>query len=260
MTQPLYDIYFTGQLVEGTEPEVAKTNLAQLFKTNVHSISKLFNGKAQLLKRGVDKPAALKYKAALHKAGLLVAFKAHQATLAAEKPDTSNTQAAANVVTTPNDVVTPNNVITTPPNEAAQDFTLAPIGSDVLNENEKQKYEQQEIDTSNIKLASVFADPKPEHKDAPPAPDTSHISVANVGEDLLIDRPEAPLVLDFDLNDISIAPVGADLEQLHEDLPQVNPNINGISIAPLGSDLIPNGGKKRQPRPPNTDHITVADS
>lgn len=224
MDQPLYDIIFTGQLVDGVDTQTAKTNLATLFKTTPGNVEKIFSGKPQPLKRGVDKPQALKYKAALHKAGLLVSFRAHQQT-----NDTAQ-----------NDV-----------------WSLAPTGSDLLKANERQQTPGVEVDISNIKMVSAFMEPEPEVKPVPPAPDTGHLSVAAAGEDLLTERPETPPSPLLNLDDITLAPAGSDLEQLTEDLPPLDPDTSSISMANIGADILEGQVKKAPPAVPNTDHISV---
>jgi len=67
----LYDIYFAGQLVEEFDEAVVRENLAKLFKVNDVALEKLFSGKPQPIKRGVDKAGAIKYKTAMARAGAI---------------------------------------------------------------------------------------------------------------------------------------------------------------------------------------------
>ena len=233
MDQPLYDIFFTGQLVEGTDPQSAKQNLAKIFKTTPEAVAKLFTGKPKPLKRGIEKPEALKYKAALHKAGLLVAFKAHQV-------DTTPTEVTTNTSQT-------------------EDWSLAPVGKELLKANERHEIPERDIDTSNIKMVSDFAIPEPEPKLTPPAPNTSHLSAAAAGEDLIVDKPAPSPPPPLKLEGITLAPPGTDLEELHHDLPPLNPDISALSIAQLGVDILEGELKEPAPAAPNTDHISVVD-
>ncbi len=239
MDQPLYDIFFTGQLVEGTDPEPAKQNLAKIFKTTPEAVAKLFTGKPKALKRGIDKPEALKYKAALHKAGLLVAFKAHQPTPPAspivDAPENSRTESTTEL-----------------------DWSLAPPGDDLLKAGERREVTARDIDTSNIKMISAFADIEPETTTAPPPPDTSHLSAAAVGEDLLVDKPDDPPPLPLDLEGLSLAPPGTELEELHSDLQPLDPDISALSMAEPGADILAGETKPAPPAAPNTDHMSVA--
>jgi hypothetical protein len=254
MDQPLYDIYFTGELVEGIDANTAKTNLANLFKTSPESVAKLFNGKPQALKRGVDKTEALKYKTALHKAGLLVAFKAHQTTSTSESVENhSSTQHQDSYSETSASVATANHR-----NETA-DWSIAAVGSNLLNDNERASVKAIAIDTSNIKLVSVFSNPEPEPKAVPPAPNTSHLTLAAAGENLLVDKPPVPAPT-LNLDNLSLAPPGTELEQLHNDIAPLNPDISALSLAAAGTDILEGQVKKTPPPPPNTEHLSVVDN
>ncbi len=244
MSDQRYDIYFTGQLVEGVALETAKQHFTTLFKAAPDHVEKIFNGKPQLLKKDVSKEAALKYKSVLHKAGMMTAFKAHQSITQVEEPTAQENIAAQNTVTQ-----------TGEPTSA--EFSLAPVGSDVLKENERTIVEAKEIDTSNIKMVSAFMDLEPEPKEIPPAPDTSHISVAAAGADILAEKPHAPEAPPMNLDAITLAPPGTELEELHEELPELNPDTSQLSIAEAGADLLEGQIKPADPAPPNTDHISI---
>jgi hypothetical protein len=239
MDQQRYDIYFTGKIAGGISEEVAQQNLATLFKTSVDKISRLFNGKPQLLKKGMDKAATVKYKAAFEGAGLVVAFKK----VAAVTPVPASGQQVPST-----------------PVEAAGSMTLAPPGSDVLREDERIAIPEVTIDTSNIKLVSTFMEIEAQEKPATAPPDTSHIKVAEVGVDLLEEKPAPSPPLDLNLDDISLAPVGSDLEELHDDLPPLDPDISGITLAEVGADVLPDKEEKPVPPAPNIDHLSVADN
>lgn len=256
MDQPLYDIFFGGRLVQGTDPEQAKQAFAQLFKSSPDKVEKFFTGTPLPLKRGVDKAAALKYKSTLHKAGMIVVFRTHESEqtqdVADSNPQVSTTSTAAANTQAP---ITPQ---TTTPAQTEEEWSLAPVGSDVLNTSERQSVEERDIDTSAIKLASTFIEPEVEEKPAVPAPDTSHLSTAPVGEDLLIDKPEPTPPLPIDISSMDLAPPGSDLEQLKDDTPEINPDTSALSVAQAGAELL-EGQKKPEPPPaPNTDHIGLA--
>lgn len=252
MDQPLYDIFFGGQLVQGTDPEQAKQAFAQLFKSSPEKIEKFFTGKPLPLKRGVDKAAALKYKSTLHKAGMIVVFRAHEA----EQPQTAakNDALASATSAEATQAATPSSSI----DQTDEDWSLAPVGSDVLKDNERQTVEAREIDTSAIKMVSSFMEPEAEEKPVVPAPDTSHISAAPVGEDLLIDRPAPAPPLPIDTSDLDLAPPGSDLEQLKDDTPEIHPDTSALSVAAAGAELLEGQQKPAPPPAPDTDHIGLA--
>lgn len=246
----LFDIFFAGRLVQGVEQEQAKQNLAKLFKIDIAQAEKFFSGQPETIKRGVDKEQAMKYKAAMHKAGMIVQFKAHQ-------PDNQDIAAPA----TPAPAPTASDTQTQPTQaESTQEegLSLAPAGSDVLRPEEKRVFEESNIDVSAISLTSPFSET--ETRDAapePPAPDTSHISVAEVGEDLLLEKPDELPPLPLDLEHFSVAEVGADLEPLQEDKELLDPDISHLSTAPVGADILEEKQPDTAPPPPNTDHLKI---
>ena len=79
-------------------------------------------------------------------------------------------------------------------------------------------------------MVSPFAEVETEEKTAPSAPDTSHISVANVGEDMNPNR-SAPLPeLELDLSEFSVAETGATLVDKKEKADPPAPDTNHIKL------------------------------
>lgn len=68
-----YQVVFRGRLVPGQDPDLVKQNLAKLFKVDEARIGQMFSGKRQVLKKGLDRETADKYRALLKKAGAIVA-------------------------------------------------------------------------------------------------------------------------------------------------------------------------------------------
>ena len=65
-----FKIVFEGQLRTGVELETARLNLAQLFKTDVSGVDRLFTGKPVTIKRSLTRDDAQRYLAALNDAGV----------------------------------------------------------------------------------------------------------------------------------------------------------------------------------------------
>ncbi|WP_122571807.1 DUF805 domain-containing protein [Pseudomonas viridiflava] len=70
MAETHFKIVFEGQVRDGVEPEVAKANLARLFKSETAAVEKLFNGQPVALKRGLPHDEAEHYIKALYEAGV----------------------------------------------------------------------------------------------------------------------------------------------------------------------------------------------
>jgi uncharacterized membrane protein YhaH (DUF805 family) len=84
-----FKIVFEGQLRTGVEPQTARLNLAQLFKSDVSAIDRLFTGKPVTVKRGLTQDDAQRYLKALNDAGVEGRIEPEQPlTLSLEEIDT----------------------------------------------------------------------------------------------------------------------------------------------------------------------------
>jgi len=264
----LYDLYITGKLVEGVSPETARNDLAALFNTSADKVARYVTGQAAVFKRGIDKTEAMKYKGALHRVGILVAFKSHQreAESIATKPAEGS---SAKPVKVPSTNTTPDSADSSASsaadndnplrhNTAAMALSLAAVGSDVLTPEEKSHFVAANIDTSAIHMVSVFAEPEAPAPVAAVSPDTSHMSIAEAGAQLLVDKPEPPPPLPLNLDSISLAPTGASLDQLKENVSPLQPNTDGLNIAPVGADLLEGEQQPTPPATPDTSHLSLS--
>lgn len=221
----LFDIYFTGELVDGINSDQAKLGFAKLFNTSVVKVNKYFNGRPQLIKRGLSKAEAIKYKTALHHAGLMITVKNHQAASSSPKQTTASSAAYK--------VITPSNS-----DNITATLSVIDTGGDLLQESEKKPFIPANIDTSAIKLSSPFnLETTNINKPTIPAPDTSHLSVANVGADLIENPVPSPPPLPLELDQLSLAPVGATIETLKDKQPSLQPDTSHLSLANPGATL-----------------------
>lgn len=208
-----YRVVFEGQIAEGFSIGMVKKNLAKLFKADAERIATIFSGQAVVLKRNIDHPTALKYQAALQKAGAITTLKS----AAGEK--------------TPSVVETPQ-ASASSADPVENDWSIAPAGTELLRANERRQYEEANLDVSHISIASSFMsfDTDSDSDSDTVAPDTSHISVAAVGETLGDDsQKEAPVVVS-DLQ-ASIAPVGADLTENRQEHEPLELDLSHLSLS-----------------------------
>lgn len=236
----LYDIYFAGRLLEGFNEDQVRSNLASLFKADDKILDTLFSGKPQLLKKGVDKAGAIKYKTAMHKAGAMIAVRS-QSTETGPKPAAQQATPAEST-----------------PSTREEEFSFAAVGSDVLSDDERQHIEPVAIDNSDLQVASPFSEPEAQTAPAPPAPDTSHISLATARGDIP-NIETINVLVEPDISDISLAPEGIDFSDYHGDgIPVMEPDTGAISLAPSGSNLIEDDYEKKDLLPPpSTDHLQL---
>ncbi|MEM0955863.1 MAG: hypothetical protein AAGI24_17110 [Pseudomonadota bacterium] len=280
-----YDILFAGGIVDGFDINDVRDNVARLFKANEQTLTKLFSGKPQMIKRGIDKPAAIKYKAAMQKAGAVALVRAHKPASAptpaaaatkatkapaAEKPLSMAERLAALTGDTEPDgeaakpafgsealeAETPSSAAATAELDAGS-MSLAPAGSDVLREDERTEFEELDIDTSAINLMPEFSAPAPSTDSAPPAPDVSHLSMGDVGETIPhLESEEAEL--NPDTSHLSMGDVGEAIPKLVEEKEAVSVDTSALDLAPEGSDVLDAQYRKSSDAaPPSTDHLSL---
>ncbi len=244
-----FDIYLSGKLADGVTPAAAAAALAQLFKSTPEAMAAMLDGKPRLLKRDVDQATAHKYRDALQRAGVLVAFRPFVRTATPAAP---SAPAAA-------PVSAPSSPVTAPAPAAAAGLSLAPAGGDLLRPDERSEVEPVRVDTSHLQVEAPGELPHLLAPAAPPAPDTSHLSVAEVGADLALPQAAAaPVALSAEMAAMTLAPAGATLETLTSDLPTLDPDISALSLAAPGELLTPAERHHDAPPPPATDHIRLA--
>jgi hypothetical protein len=140
-----------------------------------------------------------------------------------------------------------------------EEMSVAPAGSDVLREDEREQHVELDIDTSGIQLASSFTEAETPAVDVPPAPDTSHLSMGEVGEDIPQLKSTQKAVTP-DTSHLSMGEVGEDIPRLEEEVEIVEPDISGIDLAPEGSDMLEEKDRhKDEVEAPNTDHLSLKD-
>lgn len=76
MSNTVYDVVVTGELIAGTQKEDACTALSNMFKIPLERAQKLLAAAPKVVKSGVDEAAAQRYQQALNKIGLVVELKA----------------------------------------------------------------------------------------------------------------------------------------------------------------------------------------
>jgi hypothetical protein len=78
MSDALFQIVFRGKLLSGISSEQARSNLAQLFRTDEQRIGVMLAQPKWIIKSGISKETAQKFQEALRNAGLMVAVMAEE--------------------------------------------------------------------------------------------------------------------------------------------------------------------------------------
>ena len=239
--EPLYDVCFAGQLLDGQELQSVRDKIQKLFKANPETLAKLFSGKTQVLKRGCDKTTALKYKKAMEAAGAKPMIRAGEVTTAP-----SPSEPAAAEKTDPNSA------------QAEQNLELTAIGSDVLRPEEREATAHSDVDVSHLDLAAAGTTLVESIKATQNAPDTSHLSMGEVGEDIP-NLPATQTAITPNTNDISLAPEGSDFSDCAPpDDASPERDLSAIELAPAGADVLEEQYKKsEETSTPDTSHLSL---
>ena len=241
MADPKYDIYFRGEILPGADAAQVKSAIAQIFKADAAKLAILFSGKVNTIKKSVDKATAAKYQQAFKKAGakaVITLAKQVQSSEPPAAPVTAQQETAPLSESSPESSSKHDSTADSAPDStpaiqqaiADANWDVLPSGSDLLKPDERRDIPDVDIDTSSIKVVSPFAEIEVDNKPIPPAPDTSHISVAEVGEDMNPNKapPAADLVLD--LSSFSIAEAGAALTDQKEKKAPPAPDTSHIEL------------------------------
>ena len=268
-----YNVYFAGQLLEGQELSRVRDGLGKLFNADEQTLDKLFSGKAQLLKRDCDKATALKYKQAMERAGALPVIKQVQAAstqpTATAAPVPGKTLSAAEKIAAlaaaPDEAgYRSEHAAASTDSEQGQQsseqagINLAPAGTEVLRENERQEPLTRDIDTSGLEVdaaAQRLSEEPPPHA---PTPDTSHLDMGAVGE-LIPTLPSDEQPLSPDTDAIDLAPEGTDFSDCAAPAAESPAlDLSGMDLAPTGSDVLEDKYRHKQAPPaPSTEHISL---
>ena len=154
MQSQSYDVFFSGQIMEGRESGDVRQQIGRLFKASEEQLQHMFSGKQIRIKSGVDQDTAIKYRVAFRNAGALVEI----------KPTGQKTPSSG---TAPTPAATSDTV----PGTAPETMTLLPPNSGTLEECAPKIVPQPIPDISSLTLAregSVIdkaPDPSPPHID-----------------------------------------------------------------------------------------------
>jgi len=270
-----YNVYFAGELRDGHDLPSVRDQLARLFKADSTTLDKLFSGKAQLVKRDCDKATALKYKQAMEQAGAVPLIKSiaqPAGSAPAAGKALSMAERIAALAAAP-DIGYPHQAGNDSTPEAAQlqqpaesgsvaggGIQLAPPGTAVLLPQERPAPATSRVTPPQLEVFASgmrLSEPRPE---PPPAPDTRHLSAAEVGE-LLPNLPSAAAPIAPDTSAISLAPDGTDLSDCAAAQPPPPAiDLSGLVLAPAGADVLESRYRAKHDQPaPATDHLALED-
>lgn len=220
MSDETFNVVFSGELVAGSDPQKVRENLAKLFKMDLAKVEGLFSGKPVVIKKGADQATAMKFRALMRQAGAQCALVSLSGGAASPAPAAAPVAApapAAAPASEAEEAPAPAPAAAPAP-EAEQAPPPAPAAAPAAAADEDYDMEGVgTIRTGGTGFSSEF--------DVAPAG-------AQMAEEDNTPPPPAP-----DVNHLSMAAPGSDLEQLKDKREKVDPDISHISMADLGADL-----------------------
>ncbi len=162
MPDQMYDIYFSGQIMDGKDPLEVRQLVSGMFKADQEQLDRLFSGNSIRIKSSVDEETATKYRVAFRNAGALLEIQ--PSSRKEQQPNAANSATGS-----------------TP--QAPEGLTLLPANTGSLEECTPKVTPQPLPDISHISLAATgtVLDEAPEPE--PPEINTDNLSVqpANTG-------------------------------------------------------------------------------
>ncbi|MGE3296679.1 MAG: hypothetical protein AB7I68_04935 [Porticoccaceae bacterium] len=132
MSEPRYDVFFRGDIAPGQRLNEVRDRLRQLFGIDDARLNALFSGRPMAIRRDLAGDEAERYRAALREAGALVELRPLRA---------ADVPAAAG-----------------PLADAADDWSLAPVGADVLRPDERPAVVPVSVDIGGLEVAPPGVD------------------------------------------------------------------------------------------------------
>lgn len=201
MAEQLFEVAFSGKIVEGANPDEVKARVGKIFNADAAMIAQLFSGKRITIKKNIDKATAVKYKTALNRAGAHCEVKLMGGAQAAPAPAQGAQKAQA------------------PAAAAKPAAAPAGAGGPVSMEYET-RYDGEVAPPPQTDPLGITGDQI----------DDLSASLAPVGSELQDEYDTAPAP-QIDVNGLDVAPVGSDLSSGKKQPDPPPPNTTGIELA-----------------------------
>ncbi|MEW8627574.1 MAG: hypothetical protein AB2551_17635 [Candidatus Thiodiazotropha sp.] len=234
-----YDVYFSGALIKGSDPEKVKRKVGAMFKLEGERLDRLFSGKPIPIKRGIDMDRAIKYRVAFRDAGGLVDIVPAGEPAPTSKPPPSERPEQR-----------------LPPQSAKPVETLTLADGPMEPPPEPPHREVVAPDFSLSKDGFDLSDCTPEVTPQV-IPDISNLDLSK--EDTKLDQTEEPKPLHIDTSALDLDTSEHDLE---EQRPPPTPNIDtgSLSLSPAKQGTLEDCQQEVEPATiPNLDHLKISE-
>lgn len=174
-----FNLVIAGELVPGAAPEAVKNNLATLLKLPAEKAQVLLATKPRILQKNIDQATAMKWRAALQRAGLKSSIQQIEPTTPKEATVTQEQQALPQTATQAPESRNKNiemiGTIRTGGDEFTGPFEVAAVGADIADPKEELSTSVPSIE--HLSMAPVGADIETlQEEQQQVSPDISHLS------------------------------------------------------------------------------------
>jgi hypothetical protein len=193
MADKLFDIAFSGQIVDGADLQSVKQKIGKIFKADETRLAQMFSGRRVLIKRQTDEITMIKYRGAFQKAGAVceivdLSVETTSTQSATPQPVSKSTESPQNndaeyISKYPESDEVPQALLSTPLDVSAENIKdlvtdIAPVGSSMQYQIEN--IDEPVIDISGIGIEPVGSDISLNKGDEPPPPpDTAGLTMAD---------------------------------------------------------------------------------
>lgn len=144
----LLEIVFRGDIAPGETVAGVKARVAQLFRINEQRADQLFSGRPTVLKRNLDRQKAEQFQQALAKAGAVVEMRLQSEVVSEEQVASEEQTASSETESTG-----------TPSGSGDEsEWSLSPVGSDLLSDNERKTFVEANINVDHLTLGEAGDD------------------------------------------------------------------------------------------------------
>ncbi len=248
-----YRLVFSGEVIEGQHPAVVRKRLAAVLKLADDKMDVLFSGKAVVVKKAADESTAARYQQAFQKAGARLRVLPAEGDEAMPAPAAAPQSPAAETSAQTSDAAAPASA-------DSDGLSVLPVGTPVLEEDERAQVAAVDIDTSHISVQGTVFDTGDglDEADAVEAPNVDHLTIAELGTELGFAERMEVVVAEVDAN-FDLAALGALMAEPGEAAePPPGAAAADFDVAEPGADL-DQQKKDTPPAAPDTGHLKLVD-
>ena len=261
MSDELFDIFFSGKVLDPDQTDVVKQKIAKLFNADDALIAKLFSGKPAKIKKAVDMDTAIKYRVKFREMGAIVDIrpvKTEAENVKADIPPPPATTAESVSETIPETAAAPVESVapvkTAPASEL--DASLAIPGSMI---DDAIPPPPVNIDTSHLSASDANFGSLEEYAEivAPaPVPDISSLDLDNSAGPL--DNTPEPPPLDVDTGSMAIDAFSGNLDDTPPP-PPANIDTSSLTASEANTGSLEEFKTRPDPEPiPDTSKLDLA--